>query len=54
VTFVAEPDGQTRVELEHRFIERHGDGAAGIHAGVSAPGGWQTILDGYATEAVAA
>jgi uncharacterized protein YndB with AHSA1/START domain len=54
VTFVAQPDGQTRVELEHRHFERHGAGGEGIHAGVSSPGGWVTILDGYAKVAAAA
>jgi uncharacterized protein YndB with AHSA1/START domain len=54
VTFTAQPDGQTRVELEHRHIERHGAGAAGIHTGVSSPGGWAGILEGYAKVAAAA
>lgn len=54
VTFTGQPDGQTRVELEHRHFERHGAGAAGIHGGVSSPGGWATILDSYAKVAAAA
>jgi uncharacterized protein YndB with AHSA1/START domain len=54
VTFTGLPDGQTRVELEHRGIERHGAGAAGIHVGVSAPGGWGSILENYAKVAAAA
>jgi uncharacterized protein YndB with AHSA1/START domain len=54
VTFVPQPDGGTRVELEHRHIERHGEGAAGIHAGVSGPGGWPGILENYAKVAAAA
>jgi uncharacterized protein YndB with AHSA1/START domain len=54
VTFVPQPDGQTRVELEHRHIERHGAGAAGIRQGVSGPGGWAGILEGYAKVAAAA
>ena len=53
VTFVPQPDGQTRVELEHRHIERHGEGAAGIHAGISSEGGWAGILESYATVAAA-
>ncbi len=54
VRFQPQPDGQTRVELEHRNIDRHADGAAGIHEGVSGPGGWPGILDGYAKAAAAA
>ena len=54
VTFVPQPDAGTRVELEHRHIERHGEGAAGIHAGVSGPGGWPGILENYAKVATAA
>src|SRR5215475_13913820 len=50
---VLEPDRQTRVELEHRHIERHGAGAAGIRQGVSGPGGWAGILEGYAKIAAA-
>jgi uncharacterized protein YndB with AHSA1/START domain len=54
VTFTGQPDGQTRVEFEHRHFERHGAGGAGIHAGVSSSGGWATILDNYAKAAAAA
>ena len=53
VNFREQPDGQTRVELEHRNIGRHGPGAAGIHQGVSGPGGWPGILDDYAKVAAA-
>ncbi|HUL24975.1 MAG TPA: SRPBCC family protein [Streptosporangiaceae bacterium] len=54
VTFTGQPDGQTRVELEHRNFERHGTGGAGIHAGVSASGGWGMILASYAKVAATA
>jgi uncharacterized protein YndB with AHSA1/START domain len=53
VTFTGLPDGQTRVEFEHRNFERHGAGGAGIHAGVSSDGGWASILDNYAKVAAA-
>lgn len=53
VTFREQPDGGTLVELEHRHIGRHGAGAAGIHRGVSGPGGWPGILDNYARIAAA-
>jgi uncharacterized protein YndB with AHSA1/START domain len=53
-TFRPQPDGQTLVELEHRHIERHGAGAAGIHRGVSNPdGGWPGIMAGFAQVAAA-
>jgi uncharacterized protein YndB with AHSA1/START domain len=54
VNFREQPDGRTLVELEHRNIGRHGPGAAGIHQGVSSPGGWPGILDNYAKLAAAA
>lgn len=53
-TFRPQPDGQTRVEVEHRHIDRHGEGATGIHQGVGGPGGWPGILDNYAKVAAAA
>jgi uncharacterized protein YndB with AHSA1/START domain len=53
VNFRQQPDGHTRVELEHRNIDRHGPGAAGIHQGISSPGGWPAILDNYAKTAAA-
>jgi uncharacterized protein YndB with AHSA1/START domain len=54
VTFREHPDGQTRVELVHRNIDRHGAGAAGIYEGVRGPGGWPGILENYAKIASAA
>ena len=53
-TFVPQPDGQTRVELEHRHIDRHGAGAASIHRGVGGPGGWSGTMENYAKVAAAA
>jgi uncharacterized protein YndB with AHSA1/START domain len=51
VRFVAEAPDVTRVELEHRHIERHADPEQ-VRAGIDSPGGWVGILAGYA-EAVA-
>lgn len=48
ITFVAEGDGVTRVELEHRYIERAGDTAAALRAGVDAPDGWAGLLRRFA------
>jgi uncharacterized protein YndB with AHSA1/START domain len=47
VRFVAESLGVTRVELEHRNLERMGDMAAQVHSMVDAPGGWTAILESF-------
>ena len=41
----------TRVELEHRGVERQAASAEGVHGGVSAPGGWRFCLELFANEA---
>ena len=48
VLFVAESEDRTRVELEHRHLERHGDGWEGMHGAVASPGGWPKTLGAYA------
>lgn len=48
VRFVAESDGRTRVELEHRHIDRHGPGWEGVRGGVESDGGWPLYLSRYA------
>jgi uncharacterized protein YndB with AHSA1/START domain len=40
VTFTPQPDGRTRVELEHRHLDRHGPGWEAMRAAVDSPGGW--------------
>jgi uncharacterized protein YndB with AHSA1/START domain len=49
-----EEKGQTRVDFEHRHIERHGAGADELARSVAAPDGWPRILDLYAKAAAAA
>ena len=49
----AEKDGHTQVDLEHRYLERHGKGADVVARYVSGEGGWTPIMEGYAREAAA-
>lgn len=49
--FVALAGGGTRVELEHRNLERFGDAAGTMREKFDAPGGWQGILELFAAEA---
>lgn len=45
--FIAEGPEATRVEFEHRHIERHGEGWEELREGVDAPGGWTGVLAEY-------
>jgi uncharacterized protein YndB with AHSA1/START domain len=48
VRFVPEGDQRTRVELEHRHLDRHGDGWEGISTGIAGDGGWSLYLQRFA------
>ena len=47
VRFSAESAERTRVELEHRHIERHGEGWESVAAGVGGDAGWPLYLMRY-------
>jgi uncharacterized protein YndB with AHSA1/START domain len=48
VRFTEESPGRTRVELEHRHIDRHGRGWQSVAEGVDGDAGWPLYLDRYA------
>jgi uncharacterized protein YndB with AHSA1/START domain len=48
VRFIPESPERTRVELEHRNLDRHGDGWEGMREGVGAPAGWPLYMQRYA------
>ena len=47
VRFIAESDDRTRVELEHRHLDRHGEGWQAVAAGVDGDAGWPLYLSRY-------
>jgi uncharacterized protein YndB with AHSA1/START domain len=47
VRFIAESAQRTRVELEHRNLDRHGDGWEGMREAIGGEGGWPLYLQRY-------
>jgi uncharacterized protein YndB with AHSA1/START domain len=47
VRFSTERQGWTRVELEHRRFERHGESGDRLQTAVDKPGGWTYVLAEY-------
>ena len=47
VRFVAEGPERTRVELEHRNLDRHGEDWEGLRDGIASPGGWPLYLQRF-------
>jgi uncharacterized protein YndB with AHSA1/START domain len=48
VRFVPDGPDRTRVELEHRHLDRHGPGWQSVAQGVDSDGGWPLYLARYA------
>ena len=48
VRFTAEAPDRTRVDLEHRNLDRHGPGWEAVAGGIGADDGWQLYLVRYA------
>jgi len=48
VRFIAESPERTRLELEHRNLDRHGDGWEGMREGVAGDQGWPLYLGRFA------
>jgi uncharacterized protein YndB with AHSA1/START domain len=47
VRFVAETQDRTRLELEHRYLDRHGPGWESLRGAVDSDGGWPLYLGRY-------
>jgi uncharacterized protein YndB with AHSA1/START domain len=48
VAFTSLAKDRTRVDIEHRHLDRHGDGWTGVRDGVSTDQGWLLYLNRYA------
>lgn len=51
VRFIAEGTNATRVELEHRHLERFGDQGEALREKVGSPNGWGKLLEAFAAAA---
>jgi uncharacterized protein YndB with AHSA1/START domain len=48
IRFIAESPELTRVQLEHRYLDRHGDGWEALRDGLAGDQGWPLYLQRYA------
>jgi uncharacterized protein YndB with AHSA1/START domain len=53
ITFTAEGENRTRVDLEHRKLDRHGEGWEKMRDAVGSPDGWGVGLRRFAEAAAA-
>lgn len=51
IIFTPLDGGETRIDLEHRNLERYGDRAEALRAGFDSEMGWTSILDRFAEAA---
>jgi uncharacterized protein YndB with AHSA1/START domain len=54
IHFVSVGDNMTRVDLEHRDLDRFGASAEQMREGFESPGGWQGLLGAFAAVAQSA
>jgi uncharacterized protein YndB with AHSA1/START domain len=54
IRFIADGPDRTQVELEHRHIDRHGEGWEKMRDSVGSPDGWQVGLGRFAAAAASA
>jgi uncharacterized protein YndB with AHSA1/START domain len=47
VRFTATGDGETRIDFEHRGLERFGDGEGALRTITGMDSGWGAILEGF-------
>jgi hypothetical protein len=47
VKFIAESSNTTRIELEHRYLERMGEKAADMRSRADSPAGWDAIVERF-------
>ena len=50
VRFISDTPERTRVELEHRHLDRHGEGWEGLREGVRGDQGWPLYLGRFAEQ----
>ena len=52
ITFTPQEGGRTKVDLEHRNLERMGAKAETVRGMIDAPGGWMSLLEAFGARVV--